>query len=196
MANIEIHKKFYEPKDIVVHANKACGWFAAIAAFSLINSLLIFFKSGVSFVIGLGVTMVVDGFIAVGHQHVTGAAATALTVIGFLINLILIGVFVLIWFLSKRGSKAAYITGMILYFLDALLFLLFKDWVGVAFHAFFLYALIGGFGFIKARANAENLLATSSPATGDLKLQAQSRGQQGSDSLSSEDLQKRNVFVA
>jgi len=60
MANIEVHKKSFEPKEVISEANKACGWFAAIAIFSLINSLLIFFKSSVSFVIGLGITMIVD----------------------------------------------------------------------------------------------------------------------------------------
>jgi len=159
MANIEVHKKSYEPKEIISQANKACGWFAAIAAFSLVNSLLIFFKSETTFVIGLGITMIVDGIIAVAREEAATAMANFLTVIGFLINLILIGVFALIWFLSKRGSKIAYITGMILYLLDGLLFVLFKDWFGVAFHAFFLYMLIGGYGYIKAKANAESLLA-------------------------------------
>ena len=160
MTNIEVYKKPYEPAEVIRRAKSACGWFAAIAAFSLINSLLTFFKSDTTFVIGLGATMLVDGFVAGARQEVTGPVATALTVIGFLINLVLIGVFVLIWFLSKRGSKAAYTTGMVLYFLDALLFLLFKDWLGVGFHAFFLYALVGGFAFINARAQAETLLAS------------------------------------
>jgi hypothetical protein len=164
MANIEVYKKPYEPAEVIRRAKSACGWFAAIAVFSLINSLLIFLKSSVSFIIGLGITMIVDGFVAVGRQHVTGAAATALTIIGLLINLILIGVFVLIWFLSKRGSKTAYIIGMVLYFLDALLFLLFKDWLSVGFHAFFLYSLIGGLGFVKARAHAESLLKANQAA--------------------------------
>jgi hypothetical protein len=165
MANIEIYKKSYEPKDVIDRAKKACGWFAAIAIFSLINSLLIFFKSSISFVIGLGITMIVDGLVAGIRQHTTGSAAVALTVIGFLINLILIGVFVLIWFLSNRGSRAVYIIGMVLYSLDALLFVLFKDFVGVAFHVFFLYMLIGGYAFIKARSQAESLLKSQQTGT-------------------------------
>ena len=167
MTNIEIYKKSYEPAEVVRRAKSACGWFAAIAAFSLINSLLIFFKSNTTFVIGLGATMIVDGFVAGARQEATGPLATVLTVIGFFINLILLGVFVLIFFLSRRGSKAAYIIGMVLYFLDALLFLLFKDWLGVAFHAFFLYSLIAGFAFIKARAQAETLLTAPAPAAAD-----------------------------
>jgi len=158
MTNIEVHKKSYEPKEIIVQANKACGWFVTIAVFSLINSLLLFFKSGVTFVIGLGITMIVDGIILSAKESATGAVATFLMVAGFLINLVLIGVLVLIWSLSKRGSKAAYIIGVTLYLLDGLLFLLVKDWIGLAFHMFFLYMLIGGYGFIKARTNAEKLL--------------------------------------
>lgn len=165
MLDIVVHKKSYDPKEVIRRAQKACGWFAAIAVFSLINSLLIFFKSRISFLIGLGITMVIDGLIAVLHQHTIGSAfATAVaTVIGFVINLGLIGVFVLIWFLSRRGSRSAYIIGMVLYLLDALLFWLFGDWFGLVFHAFFLYALAGGYAFIKARAQAEILLSATPP---------------------------------
>lgn len=161
MAKIEVYKKLYEPYEVVERAKKACGWFGAIAAFSFINSLLVSFQADISFVIGLGVTMIVDGFIFAIQQETTGIATVILIVIGAAINLSLIGVFVVMWLLSRRGSKAAYIIGSALYFLDGLLFLLFRDWVGIAFHAFFLYMLISGYGFIKAKSQAETMLQTA-----------------------------------
>ncbi|MBN1788539.1 MAG: hypothetical protein JW806_09135 [Sedimentisphaerales bacterium] len=160
MDTITVGNKSYEPKEIIHQAEKACGWFGAIAAFSLINSVLIFFQAEVTFVIGLGITMIVDGFIAAAREESAGTFATVLTIIGIMINLVLIGVFALFWFLSRRGSKAAYIIGMVLYLLDGLLFLLFGDFIGLAFHGFFLYMLFGGWGFVKLRAQAESLLNT------------------------------------
>jgi hypothetical protein len=141
-----------QPADINALAKSACGWFAAIAVFSIINSLLILFKSSTIFAIGLGITTVIDGFMSGMLKEVSGNAAIIITVIGFVINLCVIGIFVLIWFLARNGSRAAYITGMVLYALDAIIFLLVKDWLGVGLHAFFLYSLFNGYRHIKARA--------------------------------------------
>lgn len=156
---IEVHKKSYEPKEIINHANKACGWFVAIAIFSVINSALIFFKSNTTFVIGLGFTTIVDGIISGIRKEAHGGVANVLTVIGFIINFIVIGIYVLIWYLSKIGSKAAYIIGMVLYALDSLIFFIGPEWVGLGFHAFFLFSIITGYGFVKARAQAVSMLA-------------------------------------
>ena len=67
------------PVDINAQAKKACGWFAAIAAFSVINSLLIFFKSQVTFVIGLGITTIIDGFMSGMREEVSGNASIIIT---------------------------------------------------------------------------------------------------------------------
>ncbi|MCE5341178.1 MAG: hypothetical protein LLF92_08655 [Planctomycetaceae bacterium] len=170
---IEIGKKQYEPIEVINQANRACGWFGAIAIFSIINSVLAFSKSDTTFVIGLGITTFIDALASHIRQETQGGIANFITIIGFVINLILIGVFVLIWFLSKRGSKTVYIIGMVLYALDTLIFLVFKIWMGLAFHAFFLYCLIGGLGFINARAQAESMHAAAAvipnPATPEIQ---------------------------
>ncbi|HAL45705.1 MAG: hypothetical protein A2Y12_07570 [Planctomycetes bacterium GWF2_42_9] len=153
------------PVDINAQAKKACGWFAAIAAFSVINSLLIFFKSQVTFVIGLGITTIIDGFMSGMREEVSGNASIIITAIGIVINLLIIGIYVLIWLLSRNGSRAAYIIGMVLYALDAAIFVVFKDWLGIAFHAFFLYSLFVGYRYIKARAMASAIPAIASEPT-------------------------------
>ncbi len=74
-------------------------------------------------------------------------------------NLGILGVIVAIWQFARRGSAIAYIIGMVLYLLDTAIFLLVGDWVGAAFHAFFLAMLWGGYAFVRQRPSAEQALA-------------------------------------
>ena len=120
MEPFRIAGKDYEPMQVIEQAKRGAGWFGAIAAFSLVNSALLFMKTDVTFVIGLGATLLVDVFILAVRQDVTGPAAAVFSVVGILINLLIIGVFVLIWWLARRGSTTAYLIGMILYLLDVL----------------------------------------------------------------------------
>ncbi len=163
MTAIQIAGKSFEPHEIIEHAKKARGWFAAIAAFSIVNSLLIMFGAEVSFVIGLGATQVVDAIMAVTRQEAGASAATALTVVGFGINLCIIGVVMLIWWASGKGSTTAYLVGMVLYALDGLIFVLVQDWIGVGFHVFFLAMLWGGYRFMREWARAESILSQTPP---------------------------------
>ena len=158
---IQIGQKSYEPQQVIEQAAKGSGWLAVIALFSLINSVLMLFKAKISFVIGLGATQVVDAIVSVGREQASGAVGTVMGLIGLCINLVLIGVIVTIWLLSKRGNRTAYLVGMVLYLLDGLIFLMVRDWVGVGFHAFFLFGLWGGYAFVKEFSLAQALLAQS-----------------------------------
>jgi hypothetical protein len=81
------------------------------------------------------------------------------TLIAVAVNLVIIGLVMLIWWLSKRGNAIAYVIGMVLYLLDTAIFLLVQDWVGVGFHVFFLAMLWGGYGFVRAWNVAQQALA-------------------------------------
>ncbi len=159
MTAIRVGGKSYQPHEIIEQAKKARGWFAAIAAFSFVNSLLITFGAKVSFVIGLGVTQVVDAVVAAIREEAGASSATALSVIGLAINLCILGLVMVIWWACGKGSKMAYIIGMVLYGLDGLLFVLVADWIGVGFHAFFLFMLWGGYRFMREWRNAEAFMS-------------------------------------
>ena len=163
MEQIAVGRSSYPPQEVVKRAQKASGWFAAIAVFSCINSLLVLFKAKVSFVIGLGATQVVDALILAIRENAAGAAQAAFTVVALAVNLAIVGSVVLIWWLSKRGNTVAYAVGMGLYLLDTLIFLLVGDWVGVGFHVFFLAMLWGGYAFVRAWSRAQQLLVPSEP---------------------------------
>ena len=114
-------------------------WFYWIAALSLINAVLAFSGQQWRFILGLGVTQLVQEMAA------SGSAAT----IGGLVGVALIVVFAVLGQRAVVGHQWAFIVGMILFGLDGLLFVLIQDWVGVAFHAFALWMI--GRGYAAAR---------------------------------------------
>ncbi len=118
-------------------------WFYWIAGLSLVNALSSAFGSQWGFIIGLGATQVVSAVVqAVAAQ---GGSSVVVAGIGWVINLALIGAFVLFGWIGQRPSVAAFTIGIGLFALDTLVFLLAGDWIGVAFHALALYFLSRGF---------------------------------------------------
>jgi zinc transporter ZupT len=114
-----------------------------IAGLSVVNTLLSLFNTSVTFPIGLAVTQIIDG-VVVGVGKSAGSQAATLWILGLLIDVGIAGLFVLFGLLAVRGASWAYTTGVILYGLDALLMLLFADYIGLLFHLFFLWLLFNG----------------------------------------------------
>ncbi len=128
-----------------------------IAGMSVINSLIYIFGAGLTFVIGLGITQLIDGF-AHGLAIRLPGNEILLRGFGLLIDILIAGVFVAFGYFAAKGHKVVFIVGMVLYGVDALLMLAFADWVGFLFHLFFLFLLFGGL-------QALNKLGTLAPQT-------------------------------
>jgi hypothetical protein len=124
--------------------NRGAGWFSAIAAFSVINMLVLAFGGGVNFLIGLGVTQVIDVLCKLQAQRMPMPAAITLQVVGGAITVCIAGMFLLLGVSARRGHLWAFIVGMALYAIDGLIFLCFEDWWSLGFHAFALFMLSGG----------------------------------------------------
>lgn len=119
----------------LAQVKSGASWFYWIAALSLVNSIVAFTGSDWRFIIGLGVTQIID---ALGHEGGGKFVALAL-------DLMAAGVLVLFGVFGSKGHLWAFIVGMVLFALDGVIFLLVQDWIGVAFHAFVLYCLFRGF---------------------------------------------------
>ncbi len=117
-------------------AKSGGSWFYWVAGLSLINSIVAFTGSDWRFIIGLGITQVLD---ALGGEISSGGKVVALS-----LNVIVAGVFVLFGVLASKGHSWAFIVGMVLFGLDGMIFVLVQDWIGVAFHVFVLYCLFRG----------------------------------------------------
>jgi hypothetical protein len=126
------------PAKLIANARVLSGarWFYWIAGLSLVNSIVVIAGGQFHFVVGLGITSVVDGL--------AKAAGGAGTVLDLVINGTVAGVFFLFGSLASKSHKWAFIVGMVLYGLDALILLAFKDVLSVAFHAYALFAISRG----------------------------------------------------
>jgi hypothetical protein len=114
-----------------------------IAGLSVVNSLILAFQGGITFVIGLGITQLVDAFASVFAEQAPDGALI-FKGLGLVLSIIISGIFALFGFLAGKDLRWAFITGMVLYTLDTVLLLVFTDWFGLAFHLFFLWNLWGG----------------------------------------------------
>jgi hypothetical protein len=118
------------------------GWLMAVAIFSVVNSALMFFDAKLHFIVGLGVTQIADGIGKVG--------GTAGSVAGFVVSLLAAGLFVVFWKFARAGQAWAFLTAMILYGLDGLIFLGFGLWLDFGFHLFALYCIYKGLSALSA----------------------------------------------
>ena len=132
-----------ERQRLELRARRGAGWFFWIAAVSVINSVILITGGGRTFVLGLGITQVVEGVAAALEQGLAGPGPLRFLALGLnVLVAILIG---LIGRQARKGSVAIYGFGLVLYTLDGLLLLVFADWIGVVFHAIALAFMTSGF---------------------------------------------------
>jgi hypothetical protein len=133
------------------------NWFFWIAGMSLVNSLVGLFGGHWGFVIGLGVTQVIGAVLTSGDGDVGSR------LLGPLLTAAVAGVFIACGHFAREGRRAAFIAGMLLYVLDSLIFVLIRDVLAVAFHAFALYCLIKG---MRAKDQLDSLPAPRATSVG------------------------------
>ncbi len=126
-----------DPTRTALESQRRSGgqWFYWIAGLSLINTVLALTGQDWHFILGLGVTQLV--------QELTQQSGTAGLKAG-LVGLGVIGLFAVIGQRAVHGYRWAFVLGMTLFALDGAILLLVQDWVGVAFHVFALVMIWRG----------------------------------------------------
>ena len=112
------------------------SWFYWVAGLSLINSFAALSGGNWGFIFGLQITQEIDHF---ARETEGNAKAVAMV-----LDVITAGVLVLFGVFACKRHVWAFIVGMVLYGLDALLTVIAQYWLGVAFHAWVLFALFAG----------------------------------------------------
>lgn len=133
------------------------NWFYWIAGLSLVNSAVYLLGMKLTFVVGLGITQFIDGIIT-GIIKELGPDWTLLRLVGLAVNICIAGMFVLMGYFGRKRVRWPVIAGLILYVLDALLVLVFQDYLGAVFHALAIFGLWGGLqamGQLTALENAQ-----------------------------------------
>ncbi|HEU0264126.1 MAG TPA: hypothetical protein VFR01_00200, partial [Geobacterales bacterium] len=121
------------------------SWFYWIAGLSVLNSLIFMFGGNVSFIVGLAITQFVDGFFgAVAAEVNSPALPMIIKGMAIVMDLLVAGVFVAFGYLGRKGYRWAMITGIAIYLLDGVLYLIVADWLPVLFHAWALWSIWTG----------------------------------------------------
>ena len=89
------------------------NWFFWIAALSLINSLISVVGGDWNFILGLGVTQVIDVIAAVIAEEASSDVATVVRAIALFIDLGVLAAFVVLGIFARRGNKWFFIFGMV-----------------------------------------------------------------------------------
>jgi len=119
------------------------SWFLWIAILSIINSIDFAIHNKLFFICGLGIVQVVDEIMNMAKGH--------FVIIGLIINLLLPSVFIVFWYYAKKKQQWAFLTGIIVYGLDTIIFIINRDWWSVGFHVFVLALISGGYESLKKK---------------------------------------------
>jgi len=133
-----IQKKLFLDDKIRRHVN----WFFLIAGLSLINTIVYLFGGHVTFVVGLGITQMVDGFMS-GLAQEFGTGGIIIRLIGFAIDGAIAGIFIAFGIFGRKRVRAAVIIGMLFYAMDGVFLLLFQVYINTGFHALALFGIAG-----------------------------------------------------
>jgi len=124
------------------------NWFFWIAGLSILNTLIFLLGGSITFVVGLGITQIVDGFMY-GLASEIGQGGIVARLIGFVIDIFVSGIFVLFGILGRKRFRWSIVLGAVLYALDGVILIPFKDVLGVAFHIWALSGIVGSLKWLK-----------------------------------------------
>jgi hypothetical protein len=122
--------------------HRGANWFFWIAGLSLVNSAIFAFGGQISFIIGLAYTQIIDVF---SDAIVEDGGPSFVRWLALAFNIGIFGFFALVGYYSNRAFKAAFLIGIAVYTIDALLWLLMGGYLEIAFHAYALIWIVKGF---------------------------------------------------
>jgi hypothetical protein len=137
--------------------HQGLNWFYVISGLSIINSLMYLLEIPLTFVIGLALTQFVDGAISVIARGLSEGTQTFAYLAGFVINSLIAGIFIVAGILGQKRHIWAVVSGMLLYTLDGVIFLLVGGWLAACFHALALWNMWQGLQALKRLREFENI---------------------------------------
>jgi hypothetical protein len=141
-----------EKKEQLKQQNLITGgasWFMWIGILSALNILAIIFNQNLQFVAGLGINYFILGIM----EGIRRASGINLMPLGYALAFLVSGLFIIVWRISRKENKGIYLTGLIIYGLDTIIFLFTKEWFSLGFHLFALLMLYTGYDALRTRIN-------------------------------------------
>ena len=124
-----------ERKTLERQRRNGAQWFYWIAGLSLINAGIAFAGQDWRFILGLGVTQLVQ------ELAKSGSGGTMAGLVGVAV----IVIFAVFGQRAVQGAGWAFVLGLVVYALDGAIFLLIQDWLSAGFHAFALLMISRGY---------------------------------------------------
>lgn len=129
------------------------SWFLWIGILSTLNLIALIIHQNLQFIAGFGINYFILGMMD-GIRRATGVN---LILLGYALTFIVSGLFIFIWKKSKQENKAIYLTGLIIYGLDTIIFVFTKEWFSLGFHVFALLMLGNGYNALIAKKRGTNI---------------------------------------
>jgi len=128
------------------------SWFLWIAILSSCNIIAFIFHQNLHFIAGLGINYAILGIM----DGIRRASGINLMPLGFFLTFVFSGLFLWIWTKSKKENQKIFLTGLIIYGIDTILFIYSKEWFSVAFHIFVFWLLFVGYRTLLTKKKNEN----------------------------------------
>ena len=130
--------------------NRGANWILWIVGISLVNTMLVLFKSDVFLNLGLGITFIFDH---VFHSKIQGGDDVSqgiLNLINIILDFLIYSVFLLMWYISARKYiKWGLVVAAILFLLDSLIFIMVGEFIPVIIHGIAIMYIWFGFSAFK-----------------------------------------------
>jgi hypothetical protein len=152
---------FYARSRVGSQFKGGASWFYWIAGLSLINTGVAFFNGSWNFIAGLGITQIIDAYAYMLSDY----NSKSIIYVGLLLDLLIIGMYFVFGKLALKRKRWVFITGMVLYSLDAVIFLFIKDYISVIFHVYAVYCIYKGLKACKELDRLEAMPIETSEAT-------------------------------
>lgn len=107
-------------------------WFYWIAGLSAVNFVIFVMGSDTGFALGTAIDWFLQGIL----EELADPS------LAWIAHIVVIAFFAFMGFRATAGAQWAFIVGGLVYTLDGLIFLLVGDWLGIAVHAFALFAIV------------------------------------------------------
>jgi hypothetical protein len=154
------------------------SWFFIIAILSIVNSIVFYTDGSIYFIFGLGITQFIDGFFYAFSDYFGNLTM----IVSVLLNAGLVGLFIYIGLMARKFKNWAFITGMILYGLDTIVFIMFNDQIGILAHVFAFTSIFMSYRALRESYAPESqnseLEATSGPTKPELTAEDSNIAQQ------------------
>ena len=112
------------------------NWFFWLAILSVINSFVVYFYNIPNTPVALGITQWLDG--------TTAGFNSSMTPGWLIINVLIAGAFAVFGLLARKGSDVAFVLGIFLYVVDAMLMIGLRELFGFGVHLIGLFFLVKG----------------------------------------------------